>query len=107
MNAWAGCGRFGETSLGWSGGGWRRLGCFGRACGRPRWRGGWGFPAAIGGRVGKEGSAGRGVGAEGGAAGKAAEAPCGTIEAGGETVGAWSAGDAAEEVDGAAGGGVD
>jgi hypothetical protein len=46
-------------------------------------------------------------GAEGGAAGKTTEAPCGTLEAGGETVGAWSTGDATEEVDGAAGGGVD
>jgi hypothetical protein len=49
----------------------------------------------------------RGVGAEGGAAGKTSEAASRTVEAGGETVGAWSAGDAVEEMDGAAGGGVD
>src|ERR1035438_9362330 len=66
-----------------------------------------GGPAAVGGRVGEEDSAERRLGAEGGAAGKTTEAPCRTIEAGGETVGAWSAGDAAEEVDGAAGGGID
>jgi hypothetical protein len=66
-----------------------------------------GGPAAVGGRVGEEDSAGWDMGAEGGAAGKTTEASCGTIEAGGETVGAWSAGDAAEEVDGAAGGRVD
>lgn len=62
---------------------------------------------AVGERVGEEDSAGRGMGGEGGAAGKTAEAPCRTIEAGGETVTAGSAGDAVEEVDGAAGGGVD
>ncbi len=66
-----------------------------------------GGAAAVGGHVGEEDSAGRGLGAEGGAAGKTMEASCGAIEAGGEAVGAGSAGDAAEEVDGAAGGGVD
>jgi hypothetical protein len=65
-----------------------------------------GGPSAVGGRVGEEDSAERRLGAEGGATGKTTEAPRRTIEAGGETVGAWSAGDAAE-VDGAAGGGVD
>jgi len=52
----------------------------------------------------KEDSAGRDVGAEGGAAGKTTEAASRTVEAGGETVGAWSAGNAVEEMDGAAGG---
>ena len=44
------------------------------------------------------------MGAEGGAAGKTTEAASRTVEAGGETVGAWSAGNAVEEMDGAAGG---
>jgi len=62
---------------------------------------------AVGERVGEEDSAGWGMGAEGRTAGKTAEAACGTIEAGGETVAAGSAGYAVEEVDGAAGRGVD
>ena len=53
-----------------------------------------GGTVTVGERVGEEDSAGRGMGAEGGAIGKAAEASCGTIEAGGETVAAGSAGDA-------------
>jgi len=47
------------------------------------------------------------MGAEGGASGKTTEATLRTVEARGETVGAWSEGDAVEEVDGAGGGGVD
>ena len=62
---------------------------------------------AVGERVGEEASAGWGLGAEGGAAGKTTEASCGTIEESGETVAAGSAGHTVEEMDGAAGGGVD